>query len=143
MRTIGLIVALVLGIPATAQTSTGDHAPRRHLPIDSCVNEFSPSGIESTRVGYQYWFVNRDFLDGRTLKLSVVRPHEETHPPHIHPEDEFFFVLEGTAEFILDGETRTVHPYASCYAPPNVLHGIRNVGSDTLKYLVLKKYPSR
>ena len=56
--------------------------------IDNCVNEFTISGIESTEVGYQYWFVNRDFLDGRTLKMSVVAPHEATHPPHNHAEDE-------------------------------------------------------
>jgi len=108
--------------------------------IDRCVNTFNPARIESTKAGYQYWFADREFLDGRTLKLSVVRPREATHPPHKHSEDEFFFILEGKAEFFLDGKTRVVQPYASLYCPSGMLHGIRNAGDGELKYLVIKKY---
>jgi quercetin dioxygenase-like cupin family protein len=47
----------------------------------------------------------------------VVRPHLATHAPHHHPEDEFFFILEGTAEVYLEGQWRTVGPRVdSCYA---------------------------
>ena len=108
--------------------------------IDNCVSEFSPKDVIKTAVGYQFWFVDKEFLDGRTLKMSVVKPHDATHPPHIHSEDEFFFVLEGTAEFYLDGKTKTAGAYASFYCPANVAHGIRNVGETELKYLVIKKY---
>src|SRR3990172_1584215 len=75
--------------------------------IDNCVNQFNASKIESTKVGYQYWFADKNFLDGRTLKMSVVKPHAATHEPHRHAEDEFFFVLEGTAEFYLEGKKTT------------------------------------
>ncbi len=76
----------------------------------------------------------------QTLKLSVVGKGLKTHEPHVHAEDEFFFVLEGQAEFILAGEKRTVGPWTSLYCPPNVEHGIRNAGDGELKYLVVKKY---
>jgi quercetin dioxygenase-like cupin family protein len=112
----------------------------KKFTIEYCVNEFDSSKIEKTQAGYQYWFVNKEFLDGRTLKLSVVGPHSATHPPHRHNEDEFFFVLEGTAEFYLNGETKTAGPYTSFYCPPNSEHGIRNIGDEELKYLVIKKY---
>jgi len=108
--------------------------------IENCVNIFNPSKVDSTAAGYQYWFVNKDFLDGRTLKMSVVAPHRATHAPHRHGEDEFFFVLEGTAEFILNGKTKTAGPYASFYCPSGSTHGIRNAGDTVLKYLVIKKY---
>ena len=108
--------------------------------IENCVNEFSMYGIEKTKVGYQYWFADKNFLDGRTIKLSVVAPHSATHPPHKHSEDEFFFVLEGTAEFYLNGETKSVGPMTSFYCPSFSEHGIRNVGDTELKYLVIKKY---
>lgn len=111
--------------------------------IENCVNEFSLARAESTKAGYQYWFVDKDFLDGRTLKMSVVKPHEATHPPHQHPEDEFFFVLEGRAEFHLDGKTKIAGPYTSFYCPSNVKHGIRNAGDTILKYLVIKKYEQK
>jgi len=108
--------------------------------IDNCVNQFNKEGAINTKVGYQYWFADKDFLDGRTLKMSVVAPHKATHEPHKHIEDEFFFVLEGTAEFYLDGKTLVSGPYTSFYCPSNVEHGIRNVGDTELKYLVIKKY---
>jgi len=108
--------------------------------IENCVNQFNKAGAIDTKVGYQYWFVDKDFLDGRTLKMSVVAPHKATHAPHKHVEDEFFFVLEGTAEFYLNGETEVAGPYTSFYCPSWSMHGIRNVGDTELKYLVIKKY---
>ena len=133
---------LILCVPIllVAQNKTQSPGNTAFLTIDNCVNQFNVTKVESTGAGYQYWFVDRDFLDSRTLKMSVVKPHEATHPPHRHGEDEFFFILQGKAEFFLDGKTRVAIPYASFYCPPNSLHGIRNVGDDTLKYLVIKKY---
>ena len=128
-----VVLSSVIGFAQDGVTPT-------KFTIDHCVNEFSVAGVESTKVGYQYWFVDRKFLDGRTLKLSVVRPKEATHPPHTHAEDEFFFVLEGKAEFTLAESTRIAGPYTSFYCPPNIKHGIRNAGDTELKYLVIKKY---
>jgi quercetin dioxygenase-like cupin family protein len=109
--------------------------------IENCVNEFSKDKTVPTDAGYQYWFADKKFLsDSRTLKLSVVEPGKATHAPHQHPEDEFFFVLEGKAEFFLDGKTKVVGPYTSLYCPSNVMHGIKNAGDTQLKYLVIKKY---
>ena len=108
--------------------------------IENCVNEFSMDGIEKTKVGYQYWFADKNFLDGRTIKLSVVAPNSATHPPHKHSEDEFFFVLEGIAELFLNGEKKTAGPMTCFYCPSFSEHGIRNVGDTELKYLVIKKY---
>lgn len=115
----------------------------KKFTIDNCVNKFDAAKIESTKVGYQYWFVDKDFLDGRTIKLSVVKPHSATHEPHQHVEDEFFFVLEGTAEFYLDGKKTTAGSYTSFYCPSNSEHGIRNIGDTELKYLVIKKYEKK
>jgi quercetin dioxygenase-like cupin family protein len=134
MPALALIV-LVLVCGGHSQTSPG-----KSYTIDNCVNIFDPAKIESTKVGYHYWFADKKFLDGRTLKMSVVAAGQATHPPHKHSEDEFFFVLEGTAEFYLDGRTKTAGPYASFYCPPSSEHGIRNVGDTELKYLVIKKY---
>jgi mannose-6-phosphate isomerase-like protein (cupin superfamily) len=108
--------------------------------LEKCVNQFSIDDTVGTSVGYQYWFVDKNFLDGQTLKMSVVKPHEATHAPHKHFEDEFFFVLEGTAQFYLDGDSVVASPYASFYCPSGIEHGIRNVGDSELKYLVIKKY---
>ena len=130
-----LAIALAL-LFATTNYAIGDSG----YSIDNVVNSFDESRVKQTKVGYQYWFVDKSFADGKTLKLSVVKPNAATHEPHIHEEDEFFFVLEGTAEFHLDGETRTGGPMTSFYCPSGMKHGIRNVGDTELKYLVIKTY---
>ncbi|MDA3928995.1 MAG: cupin domain-containing protein [Prolixibacteraceae bacterium] len=112
----------------------------REWSIDNCVNQFSFNDTVSTKVGYQYWFADKKFLDGQTLKMSVVAPHSATHAPHIHLEDEFFFVLEGEALLILGEDSIVAKPYASFYCPTGIKHGIRNIGDTELKYLVIKKY---
>ena len=140
MKSTLLVMLLLLSYVALAQQQNRGVEKSRKFTIENCVNEFSQDKVEPTKVGYQYWFADKDFLDGRTLKMSVVKPGEATHPPHRHSEDEFFFVLEGKAEFYLDGKTKVVSPYTSLYCPSNQEHGIRNVGDTMLKYLVIKKY---
>jgi mannose-6-phosphate isomerase-like protein (cupin superfamily) len=109
--------------------------------IDKYVNAFDKTRTKATTAGYEYWFADKQIANGKTLKMSVVGPHTASHAPHFHVEDEFFFVLEGEAEFFLAGERRRAAAMASFYAPSNVEHGIRNVGEKELKYLVIKEYP--
>ncbi|MBZ4044542.1 MULTISPECIES: cupin domain-containing protein [Flavobacterium] len=107
--------------------------------IENCVNHFDLNKATKTKVGYQYWFADKNFTQENTLKMSIVEPGKSTHAPHHHPEEEFFYILEGTAEFFLDGKTVTAGPNTSFYCPPNAEHGISNVGKTDLKYLVIKK----
>ena len=110
--------------------------------IENCINKFDPAKSTKTAVGYQYWFIAQNFLDdGLTVKMSVVRPKQATHAPHKHTGDEIFFVLEGTAQFFLDGKTTTGGPNSSFYCPENCEHGISNADTTELKYLVIRKYP--
>lgn len=135
-----LILFLTINTNLNAQDIPDTAKIKKHFSIENCVSEFSMDNAIKTKVGYQFWFADKDFIDGRTLKMSVVAPHSATHPPHKHTEDEFFFVLEGRAEFYLDGKTKIADPYTSFYCPSNTEHGIRNVGDTELKYLVIKKY---
>jgi quercetin dioxygenase-like cupin family protein len=129
-------------IVAQSKTVTAGNVDSTKYTIDNCINKFSIDKIEKTHAGYQYWFADPNFADGKTLKMSVVAPHSATHPPHVHEEDEFFFILEGKAELYLKGKWTTAEPYTSFYCPSNVEHGIRNAGDTELKYLVIKQYDS-
>lgn len=134
----GLLSGVVLaraGTPAAAQPS----APR--YSIENSAITFNKDKIEKTKAGYQYWFFDKVFAEGRSIKLSVVAPRQKTHEPHRHDGHEFFFVLEGKAAFFLEGETKVVGPQTALYCPPQSLHGISNGGDTELKYLVIKDYP--
>jgi len=142
-RLVSITVLLVSSMWSAALSQSSTVRPERdslQSSINRLVNEFSMKSVEKTAVGYQYWFVGKEMADGKTLKMSVVKPHSAAHAPHVHAEEEFFFVLEGKVEFYLKGQRKIVTPYASFYCPPNSEHGIRNVGDTEAKYLVIKKY---
>ncbi|MCX6239347.1 MAG: cupin domain-containing protein [Bacteroidia bacterium] len=109
--------------------------------FENCINRFDITKSSKTAVGYQYWFIDQNFLkDGLTVKMSVVGPNQATHAPHKHAGDEIFFVLQGKARFYLDGKTTTGGVNTSFYCPENSEHGISNADSTELKYLVIRKY---
>lgn len=141
---IGAIGARAAAAPSPSAASPALAAPAVLAPaydIENSVRTFSMDGVEPTKVGYQYWFFDKAFAMGRSIKLSSVGPHLATHPPHRHEGHEFFFVLKGKAEFFLEGRKRVVGPQTALYCPPGSLHGIANAGDDELQYLVIKDYP--
>lgn len=117
--------------------------PQTKYTIDNCISHFSMAKTIKTDSGYQFWYVDKNFANGKTLKLSVVGPHKSTHAPHVHPEDEFYFIIAGRAEVYLAGKWKAVDANSSFYCPSNVEHGIRNPGNKELKYLVIKQYPKK
>lgn len=140
MSKFKILFLLLVSVPVFLISAEKDSTNSKKWSIENCVNQFDKSKAIPTQAGYQYWFADKDFLNGRTLKMSVVKPHDATHPPHKHLEDEFFFVLEGKAQFYLNGDSVTCEPYSSFYCPSMVEHGISNAGDTELKYLVIKNY---
>jgi quercetin dioxygenase-like cupin family protein len=140
--TLSILLPLILLNLAYARGfSTKSLPPEKKYNIENCINRFDISKSSKTSAGYQYWFIDQKFLaDGLTVKMSVVGPKQATHPPHKHAGDEIFFILEGTAQFYLDGKTTTGGSNTSFYCPDNSEHGISNAGTTELKYLVIRKY---
>lgn len=57
-------------------------------------------------------------------------------PPHSHAEQaEYMYIMEGTYEFTLDGETRTLGPDSIVFIPPNTVHTFRNITDKPGKVL--------
>ncbi len=70
--------------------------------------------------------------------VAVINPGMEVHPPHLHSEEEFLIVLEGTGTWNLNGKELPAKKGDLLYAYPGDLHGITNTGTDTLKFFVVK-----
>ncbi|HEX7585094.1 MAG TPA: cupin domain-containing protein [Prolixibacteraceae bacterium] len=136
-----LLSIFLLKLTVAQETAQKLIPEEKKYTIENCINHFDKNKTLKTSVGYQYWFIDQKFLkDGQTVKMSVVAPRLATHAPHKHPGDETFFVLEGTAQFYLDGKTTTGGPLTSFYCPVGSEHGISNAGDTELKYLVIRKY---
>ncbi len=60
-------------------------------------------------------------------------------PPHRHPDEEIFYVLQGEFEFILNDLGNPFRALAGSvvHVPPNALHTFKNVGSSAGKMVVL------
>jgi len=48
-------------------------------------------------------------------------------PPHFHPWEEAYVVLEGELEVIVDGESHILVPGGVAHIPAGTVHGYRNV----------------
>jgi quercetin dioxygenase-like cupin family protein len=60
-------------------------------------------------------------------------------PPHRHPDEEIFYVVQGEFEFILNDMDNpfSVLPGSVVHVPSNAIHTFKNVGSGPGKMVVL------
>ena len=77
-------------------------------------------------------------LKGMTAGTLLLKPGQEPHPPHQHPEEEFMFVAEGTGEIVVHNKVTKVGPGAMMYCEGNRLHGIKNTGSTPMRFYFCK-----
>ncbi len=62
--------------------------------------------------------------DGMMVSFATHEPGTVV-PEHAHAEEQMTFVLEGTFEFTMGGETRTLVPGMVAHVPPYVPHAAR------------------
>jgi quercetin dioxygenase-like cupin family protein len=56
-------------------------------------------------------------------------------PDHFHKYDEVVYVLEGSGELHIGGESRPLHPGACVHLPARLVHSLENGGPDTMAVL--------
>jgi len=74
--------------------------------------------------------------DRLMLGLNCLAPGQEQRLHDHVDQDKFYFVLEGTGQFVVGDERRTAEQGAAVWAPAGVPHGVRNQGPDRLVVLV-------
>ena len=73
---------------------------------------------------------------GAFSALLVMHGPGEGPPPHYHGgQSEYFFVVEGTYEMTVAGETRTIGPGTMVFVPPNTVHTFKNITDRPAKML--------
>jgi quercetin dioxygenase-like cupin family protein len=70
---------------------------------------------------------------GREISQSLVElAPGASAPRHFHPGEEVIYVVQGTWEYNLDGQPPVIVKTGQSHLTPSgVIHGVRNVGSDT------------
>jgi mannose-6-phosphate isomerase-like protein (cupin superfamily) len=85
------------------------------------------------------------YFEGKTDELPymeagsvLLHPGQEPHPPHQHPEEEFVIIGEGHGHILVGGENTAVGPGTLMYSESNKLHGIKNTGTQPLRFYFCK-----
>lgn len=88
-------------------------------------------------LGAEVRFLCRGERTGKAWSLlEAVLPMDAGPPPHEHPWDEAYYVVEGEVRFQLGGETHHVKAGDFIYAPGGVAHGFKGASSQPARLLV-------
>lgn len=75
---------------------------------------------------------------GQSFVFEAISPPGLFVPPHVHQhEDEYGYIVEGTYEIFVNGQTHEATTGAVLYFPRHTAHGFRNIGSTTGKMIWL------
>lgn len=77
-------------------------------------------------------------LDARTLCMGLVEIDPgHASPMHCHNCEEVYYVLEGTGELEIDGETHPLTAGGASLQRPNLKHRVVNTGDVPLRLIVV------
>jgi mannose-6-phosphate isomerase-like protein (cupin superfamily) len=83
-----------------------------------------------------WWLIHprelKDITDGGYLELAnefEVAVGGEVFP-HTHPTHEFYFVMRGAGDMIINDESRPVKVGDLIYIPPDAVHSLRTTGDE-------------
>jgi len=68
--------------------------------------------------------------------ISTLNPGEKSHPPHIHNQEEFIILKEGTLDASINGQVERVETGSIMFFASNDYHNVTNVGDKPATYLV-------
>lgn len=68
--------------------------------------------------------------------IEVTAPKDSGPPPHEHPWDEAYYVLEGSARFQVGDRRLVVHQGDFLYAPGGTVHAFRGASDKPARLLI-------
>ncbi len=68
--------------------------------------------------------------------ISTLNPGKMSHPPHIHPQEEFIILKEGTLDVSINGQVQRAEAGSILFFASNDYHNVTNVGDRPATYLV-------
>lgn len=148
------MVKLPLSPPKTGPPLYDRHYPFKKpasivYNLGSCRNpEQSEALVDVQNIGQVPSFVTKDGSEIRELlahrnsclrhqSLAEARlpPGASTTPHHHRLTEEIYYILEGSGDMRVAGETRPVVPGDAIAIPPGATHQVTNTGSTVLKFL--------
>jgi mannose-6-phosphate isomerase-like protein (cupin superfamily) len=88
--------------------------------------------------GIRNCFIEKGLDTGKlSLHVSRLEGNGRSHPSHVHPGTEAFYVIEGLALIESEDERFEIGPNELVILDATKLHGISNAGSGPMEYMVI------
>ncbi len=91
-------------------------------------------------IGIRWLIAARDGAPNFAMRVIEVEPGV-TFAPHAHPWEHEIYVLEGEGLLLGAEGEQPMAPEQAIFVPPDVLHGYRNIGERTLKFICVIPNP--
>lgn len=127
-----------------------DHNNRRSIPVHVqklIINKFFnsiPFITDQQTAGHYLWGKNCDawvLADNPDLSVKLeTMPSGAKEQLHFHQQaQQFFYVLQGTAVFYMNGEKSIVRSQQGIFIESGIRHFIANESSEDLEFLVISQ----
>jgi quercetin dioxygenase-like cupin family protein len=77
-----------------------------------------------------------DRTDQAWSLMEVVVPQNAGAPPHQHPWDESYYILDGSIRFVVDGKTETFETGDFVYVPAGTSHAFEGASARAARTLI-------
>jgi len=130
------IFALIVALTAALPVSSADK-PKQ---LTSAIVSQKDAHITHYEGGdfHTYFYGDTPLTKGAITGVAVIKPNNEIHPAHQHPDEEYLMILEGSGTWTLNGKSQPARTGDILFAAPNDLHGIYNNGDVPLKFVVVR-----
>ena len=141
MAALAVTLALGIGWALRERSFAAEKArllePKTMTLGDIKLKEFAYEGTPRGEIGVYFegqTAGTRNFVVGQFR----LKPGQEPHPIHKHPEEEILIVTSGKGEICCDGKITKIGPGSVMYTSPNAPHGIKNLGDEVLTFYFVK-----
>ncbi|HYJ41184.1 MAG TPA: cupin domain-containing protein [Steroidobacteraceae bacterium] len=76
-------------------------------------------------------------LDELEMHITTLNPHQASHPPHTHPNEEMVIVKEGTLQAHVNGKEVVVPAGGVLFYASMQPHAVQNIGDTPATYYVI------
>jgi quercetin dioxygenase-like cupin family protein len=111
-------------------------------PLESCILRKADAKKSSGAWGSIALYTRDETVTAGTDSLLTAEleflPGQQLQPPHQHPNEECQYVISGTGTWFLNGKEIPLETGDLMYTKPGDLHGIKNTGTEPLRFFVFK-----
>ncbi|WND02015.1 cupin domain-containing protein [Temperatibacter marinus] len=118
------------------------------LTVGAEDNETSVVSESQSHQQQENWGKLFTYFTGKTtstkdllVAVADIKPGMEIHPPHEHGEEEIMMILEGEGLWHIKGKEFPAKKGDIMFSKPWEIHGIKNTGEKTLRFVVWKWNP--